>query len=257
VTLEEVQRERKAFNEYGGGCHLAVGIHVRKFGPYFLHFHKGQVDHKEIKKRFLEPSPNIKTTGPQFIGMDDDIIQKIPLECDLSSHNNYLVSSRHCLHALKSLPPKTFLWSAGSKTHQKLTKEGFWVNGCADSFGMTELSNFLESGLIKLFMENHGINAQIKILTNDLSLHKEAPSVATYTRKVLTPTAENAAKIRSTKVFYWASLFQYQKYVSLFPELLESDRVHTCGLGKTWNEFESHGLNVIPLPGPDFLKTLN
>ena len=149
------------------------------------------------------------------------------------------------------------MWSAGSKTHQKLTNEGFWVNGCADSFGMTELSNFLESGLIKLFMENHGINAQIKILTNDLSVHKEAPSVATYTRKVLTPTAENAAKIRSTKVFYWASLFQYQKYVSLFPELLESDRVHTCGLGKTWNEFESHGLNVIPLPGPDFLKNLN
>jgi hydroxymethylbilane synthase len=257
ITLEEVQRERKAFNEYGGGCHLAVGIHVRKYGPYFLHFHQGQVDQKEIKKKFLEPSPSLNTSGPIFIGMEDEIIQKHPLDANLSFHNNYLVSSRHCMHSLKTIPQNTFLWSAGFKTHQKLTLEGFWVNGSADSFGMVELQPFLESGLIRLFMQNHGINAQVKVLTNDLSVHNEAPSISTYTRKITPPSSELSSKIRSTKLFYWASYFQYQSYVSLFPELLENDRVHTCGLGKTWREFEVNGINVIPLPGPDFLKTLN
>ncbi|MFZ4713497.1 MAG: hydroxymethylbilane synthase [Bacteriovoracaceae bacterium] len=256
-TLEEVKRERVAFNRYGGGCHLAVGIHVRKVGPYYLHFHQGEVDHKPIKEKFLEPKPIALPQGDYFSGMNDSIIEMVSLAPDLSSHNHYLVSSRHCLSALSTIPKKSMLWSSGVKTHQKMAAAGHWVHGSADSFGMMELNPFISSKLVQLLMKNHGINAQIKVLTNDLSEHDDAPSIATYTRKIKAPNAETKVRILATKLFYWTSFFQYQTYLSLFPELSQNDRVHTCGLGKTWKEFEAKGLKVIPLPGPDYLKTLS
>ena len=51
-TFEEVRRERKAFNDYGGGCHLAVGINVLKLDNNFLHLHQGELNNKEVSKNF-------------------------------------------------------------------------------------------------------------------------------------------------------------------------------------------------------------
>ncbi len=266
-TIEEVRRERKAFNAYGGGCHLAVGIHVRKVGDHFLHYHEGTVDNQVISVKTMEPAPAItKTSSLYFLGMGkksegnilyDELILKTPLAQNLSSHNHYFVTSRHCLHNLNTLPKNHFLWSAGAKTHKKMVDMGLWVNGSADSLGAPELKAFLDSKLIQLFMQNHQINADLRVLTNDESRHELGPSVACYTRSVQTNIDGTfSAKIKQTKLFYWTSFFQYQTYLKLFPELTQNDTVHTCGLGKTWQEFSEHKIAITPIPDPGFLKTL-
>src|SRR5690606_21076511 len=53
-TVEEVKREREAFISYGGGCHLAVGINVKKHGDHFVHSQAGEVDEVRVEKRWIE-----------------------------------------------------------------------------------------------------------------------------------------------------------------------------------------------------------
>lgn len=53
-TIEEVKRERRAFQSFGGGCHLAVGINVRKHKDFFIHHQRGEVDGKKIEIHLTE-----------------------------------------------------------------------------------------------------------------------------------------------------------------------------------------------------------
>jgi hydroxymethylbilane synthase len=71
-TAEEVRREREAFKSYGGGCHLAVGIHVRQMAESFLHFHRGAVDGKKIMvKRRESGTPPVGVINKVFLGMGE------------------------------------------------------------------------------------------------------------------------------------------------------------------------------------------
>ena len=49
TTVEEVSRERVAFNKYGGGCHLAVGINVKKKDNFFIHVHRGVLENEAVQ----------------------------------------------------------------------------------------------------------------------------------------------------------------------------------------------------------------
>ena len=74
-TWKEVQRERKAFNEYGGGCHLAVGIHVKKIVGGFFHTHQGHSEKEGVvEKQFFEREshlPKLPKEKSIFVGVYD------------------------------------------------------------------------------------------------------------------------------------------------------------------------------------------
>ena len=256
-TKEEVSRERKAFNEYGGGCHLAVGINVRKIATptqnYFVHTHKGVLDDKAVSHSFLEGRelPKIAVNNPKiFSGLpiDDRMIKKKMLHPDLSKYPHLFVTSKYCVEAVKSQPKS--LWAAGTKTLSDLTSLGFWVNGCSDALGEDEIYALRESRAISLMINTA---EPITVLSNDNAESILGNIVPCYVREVL-PTIDPSfeEKIKNTDLFYWTSFFQYQTYSEKFPFI--KDRINLCGLGKTFKQFQKNNIEILPMASMEELK---
>ncbi|MEI8346381.1 MAG: hydroxymethylbilane synthase, partial [Pseudomonadota bacterium] len=183
-TFLEIQRERQAFGEYGGGCHLSVGIHVHKVGDFFVHCHRGQVDKKnekvEVRRIFMEnaprfllppapfkifvglpPRPSPQKEGPQpntAITIYDELIERRPLAANPTPYipAHFFVSSAHCLNLFKNIFHQGTVWAAGTQTMRKLAKEGFWVMGCGDSLGEKEIKHLYSSEAVRMLLgENY------------------------------------------------------------------------------------------------------
>jgi hydroxymethylbilane synthase len=256
TTVEEVRREREAFKGYGGGCHLAVGIHARKIGDLFLHVHSGEVDGKRIEVKTLEgrsPVPSLAQKKKLFIGLPtgkeaavyDEYVAKKPMMPALSAEGKHVfVTSRYCLPALlqASVRPAG-VWAAGTRTARELARAGVWVNGSADSLGTADLVALKNSRALAMF----GASIQENWIT--LS-HPEArsdlgPVLGCYTRETQEVSAEFERRLSEVGACYWTSFPQYALYLARFPFI--KDAVHCCGLGKTWQEFTQAGVSVQPM----------
>ena len=253
-TVEEVTRERKAFNEYGGGCHLAVGVNVKKIHHLYLHTHKGKLEDREVYYSQLEGRdlPHFFTRPNVFIGLphlDDELIEKKSLTTHLDKNNHYLISSKYSLESLIPNSEYGSLWSSGSMTMKKMIELGFWVNGSADSLGIMEAHHLFSSKAVKLMLNqsNNFIN-----LTNDLSTNSNLPTLTTYERIIKNVGSSFEKKILNIDVFYWTSFYQYQVYLEKFPTI--KNKMHACGLGQTYTQFKNNNIHVIPFYKMDDFK---
>lgn len=259
-TKEEVARERKSFNEYGGGCHLAVGINVRKLHPskgnYFLHSHQGHLNGEDISLLSLEGRslPAFVTAPKVFNGSpaNDELITKknIPVTLDQGLH--LYITSKYCLDAISGSNPRS-LWAAGTKTMKDLAALGHWVNGSADSMGDEEVETLRASKAASLMVDT---KAQLIVLSNDeaKSTLTTAEVVACYKREINKNLSEEfKAEILKTEVFYWTSYFQYQAYLYYFPEI--KNRMHACGIGKTFDLFRANNIDVFPMADSSEFKS--
>ena len=259
-TKEEVVRERKSFNEYGGGCHLAVGINVRKLhsskGEFFLHSHQGHLNGEDVSVFELEGRslPAFVAAPKVFNGhpTNDQLITKnnIPVTLDQGLH--LYITSKYCFDAILGSNPKS-LWAAGTKTMKDLAALGFWVNGTADGIGDDEVENLRSSRAAGIMVDT---KAPLIVLSNDeaKSTLTTAEVVACYKREInKNVSAEFKADILKTEVFYWTSFFQYLAYINHFPEIKE--RMHACGIGKTYDLFRTNGVEVLPMAGIEEFKS--
>jgi hydroxymethylbilane synthase len=254
ITVEEVSRERKAFTEYGGGCHLAVGINVKHINGFYLHNHRGVLNNEAVNFTKLEgiDLPHF-FVGPKFFNglqTDDHLVRKVSIDVDLKNHHHLYITSKYCLHALKETPKS--LWSAGVKTMKDLAAQGHWVNGTADSLGDEEITKLRAGKAIALMVDTQ---AELAVLTNDqgVTTVETGKIVPCYTRRLQEKTpAEFDEKINSTEVFFWTSFFQYQAYVAKYPNII--NRIHVCGLGKTYQHFKEKNINVLPVASMEEFK---
>ncbi|MDD4973276.1 MAG: hydroxymethylbilane synthase [Bacteriovorax sp.] len=244
-TKEEVSRERIAFNEYGGGCHLAVGINVKKKDNFFIHKHLGVLNGNPVHVSKLEGRdlPHFFVKPKVFNGLpgDDLLVKKLPLKVDLSEHDHLYITSKNCITSLATAPKS--LWAAGTKTMKELAALGYWVNGCADSLGDDEIKNLRASKACALMIDT---NAALSVLSNDEATSTLGRVIPCYTR-VIEQNTDKAfeEKINTSDVFYWTSFFQYKAYIEKFPQII--NRVHVCGLGKTYQQFKENNINILPM----------
>lgn len=264
-TQEEVRREREAFKSYGGGCHLAVGINVKKVKNYFLHVHSGEVDGVRVEKKFLEGAPDFtKKFNKIFVGLPqsktqssvhDEWLDKKPLPSRFETFSRHLfVTSKHTMNVLKRNHPERAeaIWAAGTKSWKELTKENLWVNGCADSLGVDDLENMRSSEALKLIHPH--LAHEWMVLS-----HKDATStlgkvVQAYERVETEVNEEWKKDLLSVEACFWTSYPQYQLYLKKFPEL--TNKVHFCGLGKTYDEFHKANVEVNPLASMDEINSI-
>ncbi len=252
-TVSEVSRERSAFKSYGGGCHLAVGINVRKSGLNYIHIHKGRADDKEISEYQLE-SVSETFQGDKskvFIGMPsakdanseylfDELITKVPTSpIEIAEKSDFFVTSKYCIDQLEhSRNSIQNLWAAGTRTMKELTQRGFWVNGTSNSLGHDELEILRSSKCIQVMNKKK----VLKVLTHRDSKSNHGEIIGCYDRNLNDISDEYREKLLKTEIFFWTSFNQYLEFVRLIPEI--KDRFHCAGLGKTKNRFEAEGIRV-------------
>jgi hydroxymethylbilane synthase len=241
-TKDEVKREREKFNAYGGGCHLAVGIHVKKIGPYFLHIHRGVLNDLDVVYTQLEGANRPKLNGPlkTFIGLpnfDDTLIEKLPHVRNLDTSAHYLVSSKYSIPSIDNETEYGSIWASGTKTMMELCKKGIWVHGCADGLGKKEVEHLLDSKAISLM-----INSTLPLI--NLTHSDGENALKTYTRKINSVSKEFETKLNEAEIFYWSSYPQYECFVEKYPFI--KNKIHAVGIGKTYRQFKHEKIDVLP-----------
>lgn len=251
TTKEEVKREREAFQSYGGGCHLAVGINVKKMGPYYLHVHRGVHEEKDISLELLEGTTHPKYNETDiFVGLPpekskrswvcDELIKRVYVK-DLSALKtaHTFVAVSYAFANLEGIHPLS-LWSAGIRTWIKLATLGHWVNGSSDSRGEEEVISLKNSKALAMMLpEGKWVN-----LTHNKTPTDIGEVIKSYERELTEPTAEFEERLKKVRACYWMSYPQYESYMNKYPFLLDLD--HYCGLGKTYQAFKLQNVEVTP-----------
>lgn len=237
TTEEEVKRERTAFQAYGGGCHLAVGIHVKKHKNLFLHIEKGEYQEKKIHKMYLEGIDYSILEGKSsylVLGEKDVLINKESLNVQADEMKNIFVTSKYCIYALNEKKPNS-VWSSGVMTSKKLAQTGHWLHGSAEGLGHNEIQRITESKAVQMLLNNN----EWEVLSHDQATSSVGPVKACY-KRVMTDAEFKV----NADIFFWSSFYQYETYTNKYPEL--KNKLHACGLGKTYDQFLEKGIKVYP-----------
>ncbi|ATH08187.1 hydroxymethylbilane synthase [Halobacteriovorax marinus] len=252
VTVSEVSRERQAFNGYGGGCHLAVGVNVKRVGDNYIHSHRGKNEDKSISELRLESVsetfkgdktnafiglPLEKVNGESHYIYDEFINKEQSSPISLNEKADFFATSNYCINQLEnSRDSINNLWAAGTKTMKQLAKKGFWVNGTSDSLGHDELEILRQSKCIQVMNPKMSLN----ILTHRDSVSDIGKVIGCYERIETPMSDEYRRKLEQSEVFFWTSFNQYQRFCAQVPSI--KDKFHCTGLGKTKQKFDENNI---------------
>ncbi len=255
-TAETVQIERELFQSFGGGCHLAVGIHAKKFQKEHFICLKGEHEENKIQKRYLthqklEDMFQHISQQNVFIGLSaqkmqnkknfvyDELLHKKALSFKLEKGICSFVTSTYSCENYDN--PSGYTFSSGNKTWKTLAKKKIWVNGSSDSFGHQQILDFKQSSLLDLFFQKKKWN----VLSHKDSQSDVGEIIESYQRVVGSASEEFLQKLSQVKVFFWTSFYQYSLYQSHIKDL--EGVIHCCGAGKTLEQFVQNKIEVIPI----------
>jgi hydroxymethylbilane synthase len=277
-TTDEILEERKIFQQYGGGCHLALGVYVKKHTSQNLKITtaKGSVDKSFIDIEAIEGfSLEMNNTYDKifkesliFTGLtssrhkelnlpdsfiSDESKRIIPFDSKNQedfAHSNYYLTSEHNISTfakyIKPSQEQSSIWVAGSTLHQKLSRMGYWITGDNDSQGPSALLNTLKSSLASyIFHQKPTVQLSYKGQHNH-----EFATWETYeaNHDIKNLTIELKKKIETCKVFFWTSSLQFNFYTKNFPQILKQDIIHFCGIGKTFDHLKKENkIKILPL----------
>lgn len=240
-TAQEMEIERAAFQSYGGGCHLAVGINVRKVRNYLIEIHNGRHEERDIHKIRFHGFDYTPYRGKKLyqVYKDNDFLTKKEKINTPVRHENIFVTSTHCLHNVND--KASSIWASGNHTMKKLVARGFWVNGCAEGLGHQEIINFKASKAIELMLSQ----SSWKILSHDHASSVVGELVPCYQHSShVNFDTKKRDEMLASDIIYWSSKVQYDLYTQTFPEL--KNKIHAIGLGKTYSAFREENIPFIP-----------
>ncbi len=265
-TAQEILIERDRFQTYGGGCHLAVGIHVEKRGSYFVQHEKGLTQGKTIDTSMILPAHNFEKLSTLFVGLPpekysnsvldivcDELIKKSPLEIESppDGPRDVFITSSYTFKALEKVQPRS-CWVSGLATWKKLAQKGYWINGSADSLGHEKLYDYLNSKVL----ENFYPDIKLATLSAKGSKVTKGELIECYQRETKEVSNEYKERLMACKAFYWTSFAQYEIYSQEFDFLKDDTNLyHCCGLGKTMDSFSKSGMKFLPFSSvKDFVQ---
>jgi hydroxymethylbilane synthase len=270
------ENERGLFARYGGGCHLPVGIssfnhRSGKQGTFLSGLYKNRFFRERRYSLDLEKlAPNL-SPEQVFIGLNDrktllpGIVQdEILIKSSFVKSQKiaqsdqdaiFYLTTRHAFQALKNssdiqaLFTNKRVFAAGTKSMKLLAKNRIWCSGCSDGQGDDYINRYKKSHFLNLFPNS--LNRQWQVLSHDQAFSSLGPIVECYTRKIQQPTRVFQDRLKKVKAFYWTSFYQFEVYHSEFPNLLHknSNIVHLCGLGKTYQQLYQANIPINPILG--------
>ena len=247
-TSLEIEQERKVFNSFGGGCHLAVGIHVKTVHDYKVCITKGIHENNIISEEEIMnfDYSNLQNKSAYFVFSDNDfLISKIPIQSDKASDNLFVTSS-NCFHNVKNYET---LWTAGSRSTKALTKMGHWINGSSEGFGDKEIEKLKNSKSLQAM-----INSRTwKVLSHSRASSSLGEVLPSYSHQINEHLkSSKLEEIKNADIIYWSSEIQYKEYIKQIPEI--KNKLHACGLGKTYEKLKKHNIEIIPFISMNHMK---
>ncbi len=253
-TENAVFNERKIFQEFGGGCHLAVGINSQITNDNVLVTSvQGTSDGKEIS--YQQSSVAQQASPPQngskiFIGVQSN--SSAYVFDKLTPKNSITVSDKtdapkyitRVFNDLE-LDKEALIFCSGTRSMKKLAAQGILVNGCSDSMGETTLQTFKSSELLKFMTPE--ISEGWKVFSHAEASSSLGEVIPAYEMKIAEVSEEFSKDIGETEIFYWTSYRQFKTYLDKFPEI--RNKIHCCGLGKTFQQAKDNGHEFIPFSG--------
>jgi len=280
ATTTETTLEKKYFQKYGGGCHLAIGINVQTIYPHpsqLIHIN-GKIDSLRIKENFHQPILEKKINPTElFIGLSDDhqvsfyknknilfdslFTKKIlPLDQvaqNLKNKEWLFLASKNCHHLLNHTGRHQLIWVSGAKSQEIISQQSLcWVSGDNDSLGETQFLKFQNSDFWKIWHKANFDQEQLPIFvcTGEKSsvTIPLAHKISCYDIIRTPPNEKFLKELQKRSFFYWTSPNQFEHYNPFLPK----NAFHFCGPGKTFNYISHFTKNIAMIPRMSDFKNL-
>ena len=257
ATADAVKIERKHFQKFGGGCHLAVGITTRHTNGHLLTSMRGTSDGKKIHQNMIENFNREKTQNKKvFIGVNtmtthfisDQLLKRSPVKWEGKNKAPKYVTTKYAaidnqnINDLKN----SLVFSAGSRTWKEMAQQGIWVHGSADAMGEEELASLKNSAFLSL-MTNDEINNEWQVLTHDNGSTGLGVVTTAFSSDRVDYPIEFKKELLECDIFFWASFRQYEAYLAEFPEI--KNKTHCTGMGKTLSMFKEKNIDAQAFTG--------
>ena len=227
TSFTSAQRERDILKQFGGGCHLALGISVLQRDYGRIEIVKGLTpDGKTVHdKKFFPTKPLPVQLAPGKISFKSSRkpLPVVKTNSDAIYVSKFAAWSNDLLQSRDFKHSNQIIWSAGLQTWQKLAQQGVWVHGSSEGLGEQEDARIdLLCGKVVSWTKVTHDTANLP----GTALQKNP--LGTYHLEL---TVQNS-QLSDHQVWSWNSASEFQSAVAKFPEL--KNRLHICGPGNTY-----------------------
>ncbi len=241
-TQKAVDEEYSILIENGGGCHQRFGVVSLKLPNIednILLIKGKNKDGKDISGlQWTPPAYNSQVeiwNGHDFadgIFVNEDIKHE-PVKSDC-------VFVAHTRAFPKGVARNKHIWVSGVKSWFKLASKGYWIEGCADSFGFEFIVPTLTSPVLQL----------PPLKSWDILSHEHAEDtwsegnfIATYSHQGKELSQNLVKTLQNADIIWWASASQYEALHHILPKAYA--QTHACGPGKTAEILAAQGVKPL------------
>ena len=241
--FDDCVNEKKSASQYGKGCLQQFGVTTLSYGNSSTLYAAGKdEDGKEFTSWY--GIPELKTEGKIFFSSTEHMgsffdYEYSDKEITIAEQVVY-VSNYKAIRRGEFLKNKR-VWASGTKTWYELAKQGIWVEGSADAFGLEFLVTAWNMPLLGIKKED------VHIVTNDHGADnwRKKGWAATGTYSTVAVQKEELIKqIAEAEIIFWTSFQQYELYKNVLKENVQ----HVCPFGETAVLLRAAGIEPIVFP---------
>jgi len=239
-------QEKKIASQYGKGCLQKFGVTTLSYDGKKVRYAEGKDSNgKSFSKWYDLPELNTddKTvfSTTEFMGRFfnyEYFNTDFPIKQPVVFVSNYKAIKQEAL--IENLQKKR-VWAAGTKTWFDLSKNGIWVEGSADAFGLESLRSVFSMPLLNILME------EVCVITNKQAAQawrkKGWYAIATYSL-IGKQMDELKFAISNADIIFWTSYRQYEQYKNV----LRENVTHSCPAGETAELLGESGIEPVIFP---------
>lgn len=243
--MQQCVKEKQVASQYGAGCLQRFGVTTISYGNNEVIYAAGRDSSDKAFSKWL-PLPEIDAESKRFFSAADFMGSLFDYEYDETPQikesivyvSNYKATNKE--EIIKQLLSKK-IWCAGTKTWFELAKQGIWVEGCADAFGLEFLLKPWQMPLFNITKND------VAVITNHQSKERWQAKgwnayYTYYQIEKYLPEIED--KVKQADIIFWTNYQQYLQYKNVLKENVQ----HICPYGETAEHFKKEGIDPIVFP---------
>lgn len=235
--------EKKAGSSYGRGCLQQFGVTTISCAGGSALYAAGK---DENGNQFIHwyDMPELKTDGKNLFSSSDHMggfFEYEYLDSKPAIDESIVYVSNYKAIKDPALLKNKRVWASGTKTWYELAKQGIWVEGCADAFGLEFLEKAWAMPMFNIKKDN------VHVVTNKTGAEnwrkkgwKATGTYATTSHQ----KKEIKEQIETADIIFWTSFQQYE----LYKDVLKKNVEHVCPSGETAELLKDAGIEPIVFP---------